>query len=479
MGNAVSQGLLLLEQRKRQARQDQQAEEQREIENIQAQKDQSLREKQEKRLQAITDLKLKTDTQAENLRNLQGKLAAQTGQAFGFTPTEDVFRLPEVAEDFIGPRFGGTPETFDITGQVEHFGGNPFQSEQEAQQLQEGALAQIQFNLLQKEAEARVSSPVLAGQQRGLFQADLAENARLNKIKSAEKLQEGRIELEGLKGTNRIEAVERRGQLQLQRDAVKNRFGDERTMGGLAAGALYANSDLTGNSKFKFAVLKKVQEKGTEIALEMGFSPEQVSKVSFQAPGTKIKQDILELTPVLTTIDEIKLLLDEGIAKGWFPENLPLAAIRKSIEGVKGVFGQSEMAIRLEEMVGRAATIARSVGERRFTDQDIIRAVQLMLSPGLRATDGERRYKALKDNARFIFESRTRGIDPIQLAIMFGPDFQSKMGIDVSNIKETQTARTLEADPNARGPDERAVKDAEGNLLWFNTKTGNRRKRSQ
>ena len=479
MGNSLLTGLDLLRARERQSRLDQQAEEQQEIENLQAQKAQSLADKEQKRAQSITDLNSKVLERKFALDTAIERLQFEEGQAIGRTPSEATFQVPEVSEEFTGPREGGIIGRQDTSGLAGPFGAPSFQPEARQNELIQAFGINQQLQAMQQREKALASPTFLAGQQAGLFRADLAENARLNQIETAKELQKDKLEIERLKGKNKIDAVERRGQLQLQREAIKNQFGDERTMRGQSASILHGNSDLTGPISFRMAVLRGVQELGTELAIGMGFSPEQVSKVSFQDVGTKVKQDILELAPVLTTLDEIKLLLDEGIDKGWFPENLPLAAIRKSIEGVKGIFGQSEMAIRLEELIGRAATVARSVGEKRFTEGDIARAVQLMLSPGLRAKDGERRYKALRGNARFVFESRTRGINPIQLAIMFGPDFQSKLGIDISKIKETGTSSTLAADSSTRGPNERAVKDAEGNLLWFDTKTGKRRERSK
>ncbi len=473
MGNQILTGLDLLRAREQLKIENRRAEEQREIENVQAQKDQSLREKEQKRRQQETDLNSQVLERKFALDTAIERLQFEEGQAIGRTPSEATFQLPEVSEEFTGPREGGVIGRQDTSGLADPFGTPAFQPEDRQNELIQAFGVNQQLQALQQREKALNSPTVLAGQQAGLFRADLAENARIDKIKSAKELQKDKVELEGLKGINRLEAVERRGQLRKQEKAVEARFGGPRVIRGKAASVLHGNSNLTGSATYKAAVMHEAQELGTQLAVEMGFNPNEAAQVAYQDITTAQKKDISELAPILTTLDEMHDLLMEGIQKGWFPDTLAEASIRAALETGKNVFGVSEFTIRLESLLGRAATVSRSVGEKRFTEGDIARAIFLMTRPGLNAEQASRRFDTMRDTTNFIYDLKTRGIHPIQQAIVVGPEFISMLQ------GSSQTSGVLKANASSRGPNERPVKDTEGNLLWFDTKTGETRERSK
>jgi len=194
--NSILQGFLLLEQRKKQAKQDEQAEKQREIENLQAQKDQSLRDKEQKRRQKVTDLNSQVLERKFALDTAVEKLQFEEGQALGRTPSEATFQLPEVSEEFTGPREGGIIGRQDTSGLAGPFGAPSFQPEDRQNELIQAFGINQQLQALQQREKALASPTVLAGQQRGLFQADLAANAETNKKAAAKILQQGKLDIQ-------------------------------------------------------------------------------------------------------------------------------------------------------------------------------------------------------------------------------------------------------------------------------------------
>ncbi len=432
MGNQILTGLDLLRAREQLKIENRRAEEQQEIENVQAQKDQSLREKEQKRRQDITDLRLKTDTQAENLRNLQGKLAAKTGQAFGFTPTEGTFRLPEVSDDSMGPRFGGTPETFDTTGQVENFGGNPFQSEQEAQQLREGALAQIQFNLLQKEAEARASATFRSTQERVKGAVEVKKlDIKARELAAQQKFKDTEAHLR-LKSKLRVGikkfVIDYGSQAKIALDRHLNTMGSSEFESAGTMG-FFGLSDVPNPGTKQFAQVNlATQSAGLRFAIDNNLDPRNGGK-SYLALDNSVVKGLRENSmPLLNVItNSRKRFQDLKDADFVFDTSLAAKA-RLTAEEIRDFFAGSEILRIMDSLVGDAAAVAKSVGEERVTEADATRALGQMIKAGTNRTVMTEIFTELLRRVRNTIDADFGGIGPTQIVGILGKAATDALG---------------------------------------------------
>jgi len=457
--NSILQGWLLLEQRKKQAQQDRQAEEQQEIENIQVQKAHALAVKEQKRLQATTDLGLKATTRAAELKDLEGRLEAQQKQALGHTPSLGTFRIPEATpvapgelplggyfEDYTGTRFGGTPETFDATGMVQHYGGNPYQSQEQSQQIREAAIAKINFGLAQKKAEAEVSGPVMAAEALAIERVKRQTETDQLKLDKEKRARDFAIKMKG-----RTEAQQKRMIIFRTKEEAAN---DPLNLRGDLTAATMGVSIGMGNSalpsgELGIRLLPLVRTGMIDEAVLAGFSREDAEKATWRPLDPSIKKKVGELAPLTVAIDGMRQAIAEGIAKNQFANNVWDGQIIKTIQEFKGFFGVSEYLIGLEKHHADAVAMARVTGESgRFSDQDMLMSLARMIRPGLLKGEVRARIELFERNARNSVQSILRGFHPMQQIVAF-PDLIKSLGLNsetLAKLQGSQTDRTLEAD---------------------------------
>jgi len=475
MGNAVLQGFLLLENRKRQIQQDKQAEEQREIENIQAKEAQSLAEKEQKRRQKVTDQQTQVVQRKFDLDTAIERLQFEEGQALGRTPSEATFQLPEVSEEFTGPREGGIIGRQDTSGLAGPFGAPSFQPEDRQNELIQAFVINQQLQAMQQREKALASPTVLAGQLHNINARDLLDLKEKQGIRKEKRAFEDKKLMLGLSEESKARLLGIRESLRSKQRLEGDELSAE--MAGINAGM--GNGDLPGG-RLKLQLLPALRSGMIKEGLNLGFTQDQLDKIRWVEIKEKKKERIIQFMPLILALRDMKTAVLDGMKAGMFPNSLLKGQAIKSIEDIKAIFGQSKFTIELERHLADAVSFARSTGETgRFSDQDMLASLGRMIRAGLLDTEAQARVDLFENRARGLMDFELRGIDPIQQEIAFGDIINSALGRNVGIKEGTKTTRTLEADPSTRGTNERAVKDTEGNLLWFDTKTGKRRERSK
>ena len=161
MGNRIDDALGVLHSREQLRVENLRAAEKFEADKIQAQQQQALAEKEQKRRQKVTDLNSQVLERKFALDTAVERLQFEEGQAIGRTPSEATFQLPEVSEEFTGPREGGIIGRQDTSGLAGPFGAPAFQSEDRHNELIQAFGINQQLQAMQQQQET-LNSPQLA-----------------------------------------------------------------------------------------------------------------------------------------------------------------------------------------------------------------------------------------------------------------------------------------------------------------------------